>query len=214
MVIIQQPNSGEPRARRTRRGGSQPGEHDRVQRAVELPAAASVEAVADGLPAAGGDGRDAGERGEGGLVCDGLKGLPEAIGDGVAAAAIVQTSSERHWRAAGWSRRSPRRPERTYADACLRGPHADLSLLVEAGRVVASGSRASSAVMRFQPGRPSGDVSGKGHRHCWNHQGSARRELRACSPGSTGVTLTISSASSIARVSWWSRAASRTTWPG
>ena len=67
-----------------------------------------------------------------------------------------------HWRAAGWSRRSPHRQERTYADACLRGPHADLSLRAEAGRVVASGSRASSAVMRFQPGRPSGDVSGKG----------------------------------------------------
>ena len=45
---------------------------------------------------------------------------------------------------------------------CLRGPDADLSLLVEAGRVVASGSRASSAVMRFQPGRPSGDAPGKG----------------------------------------------------
>ena len=44
---------------------------------------------------------------------------------------------------------------------CLRGPHADLSVPVEAGRVVASGSRASSAVMRFQHGRPVGDVSGK-----------------------------------------------------
>jgi hypothetical protein len=43
----------------------------------------------------------------------------------------------------------------------LRGPHADLSLPVEAGRVVASGSCASSAVMRFQHGRPFGDVSGK-----------------------------------------------------
>jgi len=39
---------------------------------------------------------------------------------------------------AGWSRRSPRHQERTYADARLRGPDADLSLLVEAGRVVAS----------------------------------------------------------------------------
>jgi hypothetical protein len=36
---------------------------------------------------------------------------------------------------------------------CLRGPHADLSLPVEAGRVVASGSCAPSAVMRFQHGR-------------------------------------------------------------
>jgi hypothetical protein len=32
---------------------------------------------------------------------------------------------------------------------------------VEAGRVVASGSCASSAVMRFQHGQPFGDVSGK-----------------------------------------------------
>jgi hypothetical protein len=39
----------------------------------------------------------------------------------------------------------------------LRGPHADLSLSVEAGRVVASGSSASSAVMRFQAGQPDGD---------------------------------------------------------
>ena len=67
----------------------------------------------------------------------------------------------RHWAVAGWSRRSPRHRERTYADACLRGPHADLSLLVEAGRVVASGSCASSAVMRFQHGPAVGDVSGK-----------------------------------------------------
>ena len=36
-----------------------------------------------------------------------------------------------------------------------------LSLRVEAGRVMASGSRASSAVMRFQHGRPIGDVSGR-----------------------------------------------------
>lgn len=43
--------------------------------------------------------------------------------------------------------------ERTYADMCLRGPDADLSLSVEAARVVASGSCALSAVMRLQPGR-------------------------------------------------------------
>jgi Transposase, Mutator family len=57
-----------------------------------------------------------------------------------------------HCPVARWSRRSPRHRERTYADACLRGPHADPSLPVEAGCVVASGSRASSAVMRFQGG--------------------------------------------------------------
>ena len=94
------------------------------------------------------------------VVCDGLKGLPE-VGRQRLAAGDRADLINRHWVVAGWSRRSPRHQERTYADACLRGPHADLSLLVEAGRVVASGSCASSAVMRFQLGRPFGDVSGK-----------------------------------------------------
>jgi putative transposase len=92
------------------------------------------------------------------VCCDGLTGLPDAISV-TWPRAVVQTSSVDTAWAAGWSRRSPRHWERTYADACLRGPHADLSLLVEAGRVVASGSRASSAVMRFQLGRPIGDLS-------------------------------------------------------
>ena len=59
----------------------------------------------------------------------------------------------RHCWVARWSRRSPHHRERTYADMCLRGPDADLSLSVEAARVVARGSCALSAVMRLQPGR-------------------------------------------------------------
>jgi hypothetical protein len=95
------------------------------------------------------------------VCCDGLKGLPEAIA-ATWPLATVQTSSidTGRWRDGPAGHRAT--GERTYADVCLRGPHADLSLLVEAGRVVASGSRASSAVMRFQHGRPVGDVSGKG----------------------------------------------------
>jgi hypothetical protein len=50
---------------------------------------------------------------------------------------------------AGWSRRSPRRPERTYADACLRGPHADLSLRAEAG-----GRRPGSLAPARSRGKP------------------------------------------------------------
>jgi hypothetical protein len=59
----------------------------------------------------------------------------------------------RHCWVARWSRRSPHHRKGTYADMCLRGPVADLSLPVEAARVVASGSCALSAVMRLQPGR-------------------------------------------------------------
>ena len=83
------------------------------------------------------------------VVCDGSKacrGGERRVGEGHRANLISP-----HFVLAGWSHRSPRRQERTYADACLRGPHADLSLLAEAGRVVASWSRAQSAVMRFQP---------------------------------------------------------------
>jgi hypothetical protein len=43
----------------------------------------------------------------------------------------------------------------------FRGPPPTLSLMVEAGRVVASGSCASSAVMKFQHGRRFGDVFGR-----------------------------------------------------
>ena len=38
----------------------------------------------------------------------------------------------------------------------FQGPHADLSLRVAAGRVMASGSCASSAVMSSQHGQPNG----------------------------------------------------------
>jgi putative transposase len=95
------------------------------------------------------------------VVCDGLKGLPDSV-NAVFPLATVLTSSidTGRWRDGPAGHRAT--GERTYADVCLRGPHADLSLPVEAGRVVASGSRASSAVMRFQHGRPVGDVSGKG----------------------------------------------------
>jgi hypothetical protein len=74
------------------------------------------------------------------LICDGLKGLPDAVGN-VWPLTTVQTSS---------------------ADTRQRrdGPDADLSLLAEAGRVVPSGSSASSAVMRFQAGQPDGDLLG------------------------------------------------------
>lgn len=94
------------------------------------------------------------------VCCDGLTGLPEAI-EATWANATVQTSSidTGRWRdGLACHRATGRGPMQT---RCLRGPHADLSLLVEAGRVVASGSCASSAVMRFQHGRPFGDVSGK-----------------------------------------------------
>ena len=94
------------------------------------------------------------------VVCDGLKGLPAAI-EAVWPKATVQTSSiDTGWRRDGLAghRATGRGPMQT---RCLRGPHADLSLPVEAGRVVASGSCASSAVMRFQAGQPFGDVSRK-----------------------------------------------------
>src|SRR3954471_15066833 len=63
------------------------------------------------------------------VVCDGLKGLPDAVG-AVFPATIVQASSLHTARWRDGSRRSPRHRERTYADACLRGPHADPSLPV------------------------------------------------------------------------------------
>lgn len=91
------------------------------------------------------------------LVCDGLTGLPDAVNT-VWPATIVQTSSVHTpwWREmpAG-HRASGRGPMQT---RCLRGPHADLSLPLEAGRELASGSCASSAEMRYQRGRPVGDL--------------------------------------------------------
>lgn len=91
------------------------------------------------------------------LVCDGLKGLPEAV-ETVWPRTIVQTLSVHTpwWREfpAG-HRASGRGPMQT---RCLRGPHADLSLPLEAGRELASGSCASSAEMRYQRGRPVGDL--------------------------------------------------------
>jgi hypothetical protein len=52
------------------------------------------------------------------------------------------------------------------AHKSLRAPDADPSLLAEAGRVVPSGSCASSAVMRFQVGRPEGGLPEE-RRPCW-----------------------------------------------
>ena len=94
------------------------------------------------------------------VVCDGLKGLPDSV-TAVFPLATVQASSVDtvRWRdGLAGHRATGRGPVQTRR---LRGPHADLSLRVEAGRVVASGSRASSAVMRFQHGQPVGDVSGE-----------------------------------------------------
>ncbi len=91
------------------------------------------------------------------LVCDGLKGLPEAV-ETVWPRTIVQTSSVHTpwWRESpAGHRASGRGPMQT---RCLRGPHADLSLPLEAGRELASGSCASSAEMRYQRGRPVGDL--------------------------------------------------------
>jgi putative transposase len=87
------------------------------------------------------------------VVCDGLRGLPAAITT-TWPLALIQTSSVDtvRWRdGLAGHRATGRGPVQTRR---LRGPHADLSLRVEAGRVVASGSRASSAVMRFQHGQP------------------------------------------------------------
>ncbi|MEU6012154.1 IS256 family transposase [Streptomyces sp. NPDC047453] len=91
------------------------------------------------------------------LVCDGLSALPDAVNT-VWPQTVVQTSSVHTpwWREmpAG-HRASGRGPMQT---RCLRGPHADLSLPLEAGRELASGSCASSAEMRYQRGRPVGDL--------------------------------------------------------
>jgi Transposase, Mutator family len=93
-------------------------------------------------------------------VCDGLKGLPESITTTWQYAQVQASSVDTVcWRdGLAGHRATGRGPVQTRR---LRGPHADLSLRVEAGRVVASGSRASSAVMRFQHGQPVGDVSGE-----------------------------------------------------
>ncbi|MFB7335690.1 IS256 family transposase [Streptomyces adustus] len=91
------------------------------------------------------------------VACDGLKGLPDAI-TATWPKATVQTSSvhTRWWRESpAGHRTSGRGPMQT---RCLRGPHADLSLPLEAGRELASGSCASSAEMRYQRGRPVGDL--------------------------------------------------------
>ena len=45
-------------------------EGDRVQGAVELAVAAAAEAIANGLTTGGGDGRHAGQAGEGGFGAD------------------------------------------------------------------------------------------------------------------------------------------------
>ncbi len=90
------------------------------------------------------------------LVCDGLTGLPDAVNT-VWPATIVQTSSVHtpRWRETpAGHRASGRGPMQT---RCLRGPHADQSLPLEAGRELASGSCATSAEMRYQRGRPVGD---------------------------------------------------------
>jgi transposase-like protein len=86
-------------------------------------------------------------------VCDRLKGLPESITTSWPYAQVQASSVDTvRWRdGLAGHRATGRGPMQT---RCLRGPHADLSLRVEAGRVVASGSRASSAVMRFQHGQP------------------------------------------------------------
>ncbi|MEU4173026.1 IS256 family transposase [Streptomyces sp. NPDC026665] len=91
------------------------------------------------------------------LVCDGLKGLPDAI-TATWPRAVVQTSSVHTpwWRESpAGHRASGRGPVQT---RCLRDPHTDLSLPLEAGRELASERCASSAEMRYQPGRPVGDL--------------------------------------------------------
>jgi transposase-like protein len=104
------------------------------------------------------------------LICDGLTGLPDAVA-AVWPLTVVQTSSlhtpRRRDRLAG-HRAAGRGPMQTRA---LEALTQTMSLPVVAGRVVASGSRASSAVMRFHGGRPDGDLTGKdGCRCCTYHR--------------------------------------------
>ena len=90
------------------------------------------------------------------VCCDGLTGFPEAV-QATWATATVQTSSiDTGWWRDGLAghRTMGGGPMQTCAFEALTQTS---SLPVEAGRVVASGSRASSAVMRFQHGRPVGD---------------------------------------------------------
>jgi hypothetical protein len=65
---------------------------------------------------------------------------------------------------------------------CLRGHHADLSLLQEAGAELASGSCASSAEVRYQRDRQVGDQDRQDgtHAHILTHQllGRSSAELR------------------------------------
>jgi len=119
------------------------------------------------------------------VVCDGLKGLPDSV-NAVFPQAIVQASSvDTGWWRDGLAghRAIGREPMQT---CCLRGPHADLFLPMEAGRVVASGSCASSALMRFQHGRPFGGMHGKGGARVGTINGRVglhQRSIRRCGLG-------------------------------
>ncbi|WP_432190707.1 transposase, partial [Streptomyces sp. Tue6028] len=92
------------------------------------------------------------------VACDGLKGLPDAV-TATWPKATVQTSSVHTswWRELPAGHRASGRG--LMQTCCLRGPHADLSLPLEAGRELAGGSRASSVEMRYQRGRPVGDLN-------------------------------------------------------
>ena len=145
--------------------------------------------------------------------CDGLEGLPEAI-ETVWPHTVVQTSSldTGAWRGGPAGHRAiGRGPMQTRR---LRGPHADLSLPMVAGRGVASGSRASSAVMRFQLGLPVGDRIASEGAKCHRQDLFSPCRRRGCSSGSTGAAR-ITSCASWTRPVWCSgNAASVTTSSG
>jgi len=76
---------------------------------------------------------------------------------------------------------------------------------------VVSGSCASSAVMRFQLGRPFGDVSGKDVAGAGLIRGRIGPLLTGCSSGWTGATPITNSASSTPPAGWFIRASTPTT---
>ncbi|GAB3915547.1 hypothetical protein GCM10011575_38630 [Microlunatus endophyticus] len=124
-------------------------------------------------------------------VCDGLKGLPEAITT-TWDRTIVQTSSIN---IAGGEMVSPVTAP-SGEDLCKRVAFEALTQTRSsrwmAGRKLASGSSASSAVMRYQHGRRSVTCLEGSHRQ-WSH--SPHQQISGTSLGSTGATAITNCAS-------------------